>query len=69
MHGPEPVPGPRTGGSLPDQPERPVCRGLPSRGARKTLLRGRMNWKGGAHRRRAKVRIGPPCRFRTPVRL
>ena len=35
---------------------------------RKTLPRGRINWKVGAHPRRAKARIGPPRRLRTPVR-
>ena len=31
--GPEPVPGPRTGGSLASRPERPVCHGRPGREA------------------------------------
>ena len=67
--GPEPVPGPRTGGSLQSRPESPVCHGRTGRRGRKTLPRQRMNGKASAHRRTAKVRIGPPCRLRVSVRL
>ena len=67
--GPEPVPGPRTGGSLQSRPESPVCHGRTGRRGRKTLPRQRINGKASAHRRTAKVRIGPPCRLRVSVRL
>ena len=65
----EPVPGPRTGGSLQSRPESPVCHGRTGRRGRKTLPRQRINGKASAHRRTAKVRIGPPCRLRVSVRL
>ena len=65
----EPVPGPRTGGSLQSRPESPVCHRRTGRRGRKTLPRQRINGKASAHRRTAKVRIGPPCRLRVSVRL
>ena len=65
----EPVPGPRTGGSLRSRPERPVRHGRTGRRGRKTLPRQRINGKAGAQRRTAKVRIDPPCRLRAQVRL
>ena len=67
--GPEPVPSPRRGGSLASRPERPARHGRAGLSGRKTLSGQRMNGKAGAHRRRAKVRIGPPCRLRARVRL
>ena len=67
--GPEPVPGPRTGGSLPSQSERPVRHGRTGRWGQKTLPRQRMNESSGAHRRSAEVRIDPSCRLRAQVRV
>ena len=51
------------------RPESPVCHGRTGRRGRKTLPRQRINGKASAHRRTAKVRIGPPCRLRVSVRL
>ena len=66
--GPEPVPGPRTGGSLPSRPVPPVRHGPAWPPRRKTLPRQRINGKAGAHRRKAKVRIDPSRRLRAQVR-
>ncbi len=64
---PEPVAGPRTAGSLPPRPERPARHPPGGPRSRKTLGGGGFRRATAAHRRTAKVRIGPPCRLRTRV--
>ncbi len=66
--GSEPVPGPRTGGSLPAPPERPDRPWPVGVRRRKTFARGSFRSPAGAPRRSAEVRIGPPRRLRARVR-
>ena len=62
---PEPVPGPRTGGSLPSTAQvttvpRPIVRS-----SRKTLPNQRIRRLAGVNHRSAKMCIDPPCRMHT----
>ena len=65
---PDAVPGIPKGGSLPAPPEHPERHWPPGVRRRKALPCRGLHRSTGAHRRRAKVRIGPPRRLRTPVR-
>ena len=67
-HGPEPVAGPRTAGSLPAPPERSLRPRPPGTARRKTFARSSFRRPAGAHRLSAEVRIGPPRRLRARVR-
>ena len=66
--GPEPVPGPRTGGSLASRPVPPARHGPDRPREHKTWPQQRIRAGPGAHCASAEVRIGPPCRLRAQVR-